>query len=73
MINLLKELLTLGRICVRCQLWGKARAYFEDSLKLEMHRETLTEYGKLLEYLGDAAMAMQSYRDGLQLCLEKNL
>lgn len=58
-------LLTLGRLCVRCQLWGKARSYFEDSLKLEANAETYTEYGKLLEHLGDTSTAIQSYRDGL--------
>lgn len=60
-------LLTLGRLSMRCKLWGKARSYFEDSLKLEANSETYTEYGKLLEYLGDSATAMQSYRDGLLL------
>jgi HemY protein len=60
-------LLTLGRLCVRCQLWGKARTYFESSLKLEAMPETYLEYGKLLEYLGEFTMAMQSYRDGLML------
>lgn len=63
-------LLCLGRICVRCQLWGKARAYFEDSLKCGANAEIYAEFGKLLEYLGDSTIAMQSYRDGLKLCLE---
>lgn len=63
-------LLTLGRICVRCQLYGKARAYFEDSLKKALHTDTLIEYGKLLEYLGDPALAMKSYRDGLGLLIQ---
>jgi len=63
-------LLTLARLSVRCKLWGKARSYFEDSLKYETKPETYVEYGKLLEYLGDSAIAMQSYRDGL-LCYTK--
>jgi HemY protein len=58
-------LLTLGRLAVRCQLWGKARAYFEESLALEANRETFAEYGKLLEQMGDMAGAMRSYKDGL--------
>lgn len=58
-------LLTLGRLCMRCQLWGKARGYFETSLKLEANPETFAEYGKLLEQLGETNLAMQNYHDGL--------
>lgn len=58
-------LLSLGRISVRSQLWGKARSYFQESLNLEPSAETFIEYGKLLEHLGDANAAMESYRDGL--------
>jgi HemY protein len=60
-------LLTLGKISVQCQLWGKARTYFEESLHLEANQETYMEYGKLLEHLGDLPGAMNSYREGL-LC-----
>ncbi len=60
-------LLSLGRICVRSQLWGKARSYFQESLNLEAQAETFAEYGKLLEHLGDSTAAMESYRDGLSL------
>jgi len=55
-------LLTLGKLCMRCQLWGKARSYLEDSLKLEAIPETYVEYGKLFEHLGDMAAAVQNYR-----------
>ncbi|MDR3478116.1 MAG: heme biosynthesis HemY N-terminal domain-containing protein [Gammaproteobacteria bacterium] len=60
-------LLTLGRLCVRAQLWGKARTYFENSLKLEVDPETYVEYGRLLELLGEQTAAVESYRDGLLL------
>jgi HemY protein len=60
-------LLTLGRLCVRCQLWGKARNYFESSLKLQASSETYIEYGKLLEVLGEQTAAVSSYREGLLL------
>lgn len=65
-------LLTLGKLCVRCQLWGKARQYFEDSLNLEANAEAFSEYGKLLEQLDDSTAAMESYRDGLLLVTEKS-
>ncbi|MHB1949088.1 MAG: heme biosynthesis HemY N-terminal domain-containing protein [Gammaproteobacteria bacterium] len=58
-------LLTLGRLCMRCQLWGKARSYFEESIKLEASPETYMEYGKLLEQMGEMSSAMKNYRDGL--------
>jgi len=39
--------LCLGRISVRNQLWGKAKEYFENSLKLEKNAETYFELGRL--------------------------
>jgi HemY protein len=58
-------LLTLGRLAMRCQLWGKARDYYENSLRLEVDPETFVEYGKLLERLGEHSAAIKNYRDGL--------
>ncbi len=62
--------LTLGRLCLRCQLWGKARSYFDDSLKLAAIPETYIEYGKLFEQLGDMSSAAENYREGLVLVNE---
>jgi HemY protein len=59
--------LTLGRLSIRCQLWGKARSYLENSLKMSPLPETYAEYARLLDQLGDQKAAMQSYRDGLTL------
>lgn len=66
-------LLTLGRLCARCHLWGKARSYFEDSLKLEANPETYMEYGKLLAELGELSQAAQNYRTGLELSEKENV
>jgi HemY protein len=63
-------LLTLGRLCMRCQLWGKARQYLEDSLQLEAIPDTYIEYGKLFEQLGDMSAAVECYRDGLVLAVD---
>lgn len=63
-------LLTLGRLCMRCQLWGKARQYFEDSLKLEASADVYAEYGKLLHQLGENNEALQCYRQGLTSIVE---
>lgn len=64
-------LLTLGRLCMRCQLWGKARHYFEGSLKLEAQVDTYAEYGKLLEHLGENSAALQCYRQGVLMGASK--
>jgi HemY protein len=61
--------LTLGRLCMRCQLWGKARSYFEESLDLEANPDTFMEYGKLLEQLGDTTAALRNYRESLAVVL----
>ncbi|MFU8798282.1 MAG: heme biosynthesis protein HemY [Gammaproteobacteria bacterium] len=58
-------LLTLGRLCVRNQLWGKARSYLESSLALDPQPETYRELGMLLDQLGDAATATEYYKQGL--------
>jgi HemY protein len=59
-------LLTLARLCVKVQLWGKAKSYFEKCLELGPNPEASLEYGKLLEHLGETDEAIQAYRMGLQ-------
>ena len=44
-------LLTLGRLSLRNQLWGKARDYFERSLKLAPDAEVFAELARLLQNL----------------------
>lgn len=63
-------LLTLGRLCLRNRLWGKARIYFESSLAIEPQAETYRELAQLLEQLEDHDAAMKSYRDGMRLLTE---
>ncbi|SRR5579883_526107 len=58
-------LLTLGRLCVRVQLWGKAKDYFEKCLVLGPNKEAALEYGKLLEQLDEPEAALRVYREGL--------
>jgi HemY protein len=62
--------LTLGRLCLRERLWGKARIYLETSLELEPRSETYKELGALLEHLGDTEAATDCYRSGLGLAVE---
>lgn len=51
--------LTLGRLCLQNQLWGKARDYFESSLRLQRHPETCAELARLLAQLGDMERSNQ--------------
>lgn len=62
-------LLTLGRLCKRRSLWGKARIYLESSLGLNALAETHLELAELLESLGEKDSAMQHYRQGLSLAV----
>ncbi|RMH83197.1 heme biosynthesis protein HemY [Pseudomonas sp. AOB-7] len=60
-------LLTLGRLCLQNQLWGKARDYFETSLKLERHPETCAELARLLAQLGELERSNQLLQESLGL------
>jgi HemY protein len=60
-------LLTLGRLCVHNQLWGKARGYLESSLTFERHPETCAELARLLAQLGEVEASNQLFQDGLGL------
>ncbi len=60
-------LLCLGRLSLANQLWGKAREYFESSLKLEKKLETYAELGRLLAHLGEHEKSTECYQQGLLL------
>lgn len=60
-------LLTLGRLSLRNALWSKAREYFESSLKLKKHPETLAELARLLANLGDYEKSAGYYSQGFSL------
>lgn len=63
-------LLTLGRLCVRNGLWGKARTYFESSIELDPRAETYFELASLLDELGEFGPAREQYRTGLARAVE---
>lgn len=58
-------LLTTARLCLRNELWGKARSYLEAVISLRPTPEAYQEYGALLNQLGEADAAADAYRDGL--------
>lgn len=57
--------LTLARLSMRCQLWGKARTYYEEVLKKEPTSEAYKEYADLLMQLGDVDSAIKNYRQAV--------
>ncbi|MCZ4324322.1 heme biosynthesis HemY N-terminal domain-containing protein [Pseudomonas anguilliseptica] len=60
-------LLTLGRLCLHSQLWGKAKDYLESSLVFQRHPETCAELARLLAQLGELERSNSLYQEGLRL------
>ena len=60
-------LLTLGRLCMYSDLWGKARAYLEASVGNKELVETYKELGLLMEYLNEPKLAAEYFKKGLFL------
>ena len=58
-------LLTAARLCLRNELWGKARSYLETVIALRPTPEAYQEYGTLLTQMGEADAAADAYREGL--------
>ena len=46
-------LLSLGRICMRNELWGTAKEYYEASIKITPCAEAYGELSRLLKHLGE--------------------
>lgn len=60
-------LLTAGRLCMRRELWGKARSYLETALAIGPTPETYELYGRLLSRMGEGEGAAEAYRSGLSM------
>jgi HemY protein len=56
-----------GRLCMRQELWGKARSYLETALAIGPTPETYELYGRLLTRLGEGEAAADAYRSGLTM------
>jgi HemY protein len=60
-------LLTLGRLCYKSGLWGKACYYFEASIAREPYPEAYWLLAETLDHIGDPERAALSRRKGLDL------
>lgn len=58
-------LLALGRLSLRNELWGKAKEYFETSLRLRRSREALAELSRLSAHMGDGELSIKLMMQGL--------
>ncbi len=58
-------LLTLGRMCVRLKLWGKAKQYLQRSLALVPGSAAWEALGDAFAGQGDAEQAQRCYRNAL--------
>lgn len=63
-------LLTLGKLCAHCELWGKAQSYLQASLSVEPSSTAHFALAQLNEKLGKHEMAMDQYNKALELTLE---
>lgn len=64
-------LLTLGKLCTHCELWGKAQNYLEASLSVEQSHAAHLALAQLHEKLGKHELAMDQYNKGLGLTLNQ--
>ncbi|MDQ2076939.1 heme biosynthesis HemY N-terminal domain-containing protein [Marinimicrobium sp. ABcell2] len=58
-------LLSLGRLSLRNELWGRAKDYFQTSLGLQPLPETCAELARLLAHLGEHQKSTEFYQKGL--------
>jgi HemY protein len=59
--------LTLGRLCIHCKLWGKARGYLERGLELEPSPPLWEALGDCASAQGDPGGAARAYANALRL------
>lgn len=60
-------LAALGRMCVRIDLWGKARQYLSRAIALEPTADAWEALGEAFAGQGNALLAQQCYRNALQM------
>jgi len=66
-------MLSLGRICLRNQLWGKAREYYSASIKVAPSAAAHEELSMLLRNLGEIAQAEAHFKSFTDLTGSKLL
>jgi HemY protein len=60
-------LLSLGKLCMRQELWGKAQSYLEASISVKAGSAAHLALAQMMEQLGKIEEANRHYRLSLQL------
>ena len=63
-------LLSLGRLALRNELWGKAKEYLEASLRLKKSVDVYNELGQLLASMDDFETSTKYFQEGLSLAAD---
>ncbi len=64
-------LMILGKLCLKCELWGKARSYFETSIGIQPVAEAYLKLAQLLEEkMDEQDRAAEMYQKGLEVVVE---
>ncbi len=66
-------LLATAQLCLRDELWGKARSYLETVIAIRPTPDAYQEYGRLLNKLGEGEAAADAYEAGLGLVSQPQL
>lgn len=61
-------LLSLGKMCIRLSLWGKAQSYLEASISVKPTATAHLMLARMLESRGEADNASRHYRLSVQFC-----
>ncbi|MDO6748377.1 heme biosynthesis HemY N-terminal domain-containing protein [Gilvimarinus sp. 1_MG-2023] len=64
---------TLGRLCGRNELWGKARDYFAQAIEMKPDAQVYLDYAQLLDQLGEPEKSAQLCRQGLNCLAQKKV
>ncbi len=67
-------LMVLGKLCLNCQLWGKARSYFDSSIGVQASAEAYLRLAELLENkMDEHEEAQKMYQLGLLNAVDNQL
>jgi HemY protein len=66
-------LLCAAKLCLRLELWGKARSYLETVIAIRPTPDAYQVFGQLMTRLGDGEAAADAYRAGLGLVAHSTL
>lgn len=64
-------LLTVGRLCLQNQQWGRAKGFLKESLAINPTPQAYAELARLQDFLGDKLASHHACRQGLLLSIKE--